>query len=98
MINEIKSLLNKNKSISEISEILKIKRTTLYGILKRHNIPYITKKGRPEGSYDKKKRKRQTRKIIGGSHHSDVDKFIQSAMTEVRREIKTEKDFNAKIF
>ena len=32
MINEIKSLLNKNKSISEISEILKIKRTTLYGI------------------------------------------------------------------
>jgi hypothetical protein len=85
-ISDIKKLIQRNLSLTDISKKLKISRTTLYGICKRHNIQYEKKTGgRTEGAYDKKPRKRRgKKKIIGGNNDtitlhnpSEAEEFIR---------------------
>ena len=91
--DDIKQLLKKGLSITDVSDRLKIHRNTIRGICKRHHIKYEKKhKGRPEGAYDKKQRTRQPNKppVKKGGIDIEQIKKIEAMREQFKNETETE--------
>jgi len=82
---KIKRFCDEGLSLKEISDRMKIKYETVRSICKRNNFNYfVGSKGRQLGSYDKKPRKRRSKKeFTGGSNNSELEKLLKQIYSDV---------------